>query len=223
MEKKWKCTVCGYIHTGDEPPETCPVCGADKSKFIEVVETEEQKAESIRNLEVDPATEVESDTKKPSKRSASTGFSWPVLPDKIGDALVRLHAHPISVHIPNGVLPVSVFFLALGLFFDLETIARAAFYNMIVVAFAMPAVIFTGINDWQRRFEGNLTRLFVTKLICGGIVLALAGTIVIWRMIDPVVAGPNSPHRGLFFFLHLVMLGAAVFAGYLGGKLVFND
>lgn len=34
MVKRWQCTVCGYIHIGDEPPETCPVCGADRSQFI---------------------------------------------------------------------------------------------------------------------------------------------------------------------------------------------
>lgn len=34
MAKRWQCTVCGYIHVGNEPPESCPVCGADKSKFI---------------------------------------------------------------------------------------------------------------------------------------------------------------------------------------------
>ena len=38
--KKWQCTVCGYIHEGDEPPEECPVCGADRSKFIEIVSEE---------------------------------------------------------------------------------------------------------------------------------------------------------------------------------------
>jgi rubrerythrin len=34
VKKKWKCTLCGYIHTGDEPPEKCPVCGALRDKFI---------------------------------------------------------------------------------------------------------------------------------------------------------------------------------------------
>lgn len=34
--KKWKCTVCGYIHVGDGPPDPCPVCGAPKGKFTEV-------------------------------------------------------------------------------------------------------------------------------------------------------------------------------------------
>ena len=33
--KKWKCTLCGYIHTADEPPEECPVCGAPREKFVE--------------------------------------------------------------------------------------------------------------------------------------------------------------------------------------------
>lgn len=33
--KKWVCKMCGYVHTGDVPPDTCPVCGAPKSLFIE--------------------------------------------------------------------------------------------------------------------------------------------------------------------------------------------
>ncbi|MBQ4330808.1 MAG: rubrerythrin family protein [Spirochaetaceae bacterium] len=30
---KWVCTVCGYVHTGFEPPYKCPKCGAPKEKF----------------------------------------------------------------------------------------------------------------------------------------------------------------------------------------------
>lgn len=36
--KKWKCLVCGVIFEGNEPPEVCPVCGADASQFVEVSE-----------------------------------------------------------------------------------------------------------------------------------------------------------------------------------------
>jgi nitrite reductase (NADH) large subunit len=32
-EQSWLCSVCGYVHVGAEPPECCPVCGADKSVF----------------------------------------------------------------------------------------------------------------------------------------------------------------------------------------------
>lgn len=36
--KKWVCTVCGYVHEGAEPPETCPVCGAPRDKFVPAAE-----------------------------------------------------------------------------------------------------------------------------------------------------------------------------------------
>ncbi len=31
--KKWICTICGYVHEGEEAPEICPVCKAPKNKF----------------------------------------------------------------------------------------------------------------------------------------------------------------------------------------------
>ena len=36
--KKFKCTVCGYIHEGEQPPEECPVCHQPASKFVEIKE-----------------------------------------------------------------------------------------------------------------------------------------------------------------------------------------
>lgn len=40
MKKKFICTVCGYVHEGDEAPEFCPQCKQPRSKFKEVVEGE---------------------------------------------------------------------------------------------------------------------------------------------------------------------------------------
>ena len=39
MKKKFICTVCGYVHEGNEAPEKCPQCGAPRSKFKELDET----------------------------------------------------------------------------------------------------------------------------------------------------------------------------------------
>jgi len=36
----WRCTVCGYIHEGEEPPEKCPNCGAPKEKFVSYDESQ---------------------------------------------------------------------------------------------------------------------------------------------------------------------------------------
>ena len=40
MAKKWRCTVCGYIHEGPEAPDQCPMCKVGKEKFVEVMEQE---------------------------------------------------------------------------------------------------------------------------------------------------------------------------------------
>ncbi len=34
--KKFVCSVCGYVHTGDCAPEKCPTCGVPASKFNEM-------------------------------------------------------------------------------------------------------------------------------------------------------------------------------------------
>ena len=31
---KWVCSICGYVHEGDQAPEKCPICKAPASKFV---------------------------------------------------------------------------------------------------------------------------------------------------------------------------------------------
>lgn len=49
--KQWRCTVCGYIHEGQTPPDTCPVCGVGPEFFelVEEAEIKEVKQESPNN------------------------------------------------------------------------------------------------------------------------------------------------------------------------------
>ncbi len=35
MKKRYICTVCGYVHEGDDAPDFCPQCKQPKSKFKE--------------------------------------------------------------------------------------------------------------------------------------------------------------------------------------------
>lgn len=37
---KWVCSVCGYVHEGDQPPERCPVCKVPAEKFVKMDEGE---------------------------------------------------------------------------------------------------------------------------------------------------------------------------------------
>lgn len=39
----WKCSVCGFLHEGDDAPEKCPKCGAPKKKFSVLSEEDAKK------------------------------------------------------------------------------------------------------------------------------------------------------------------------------------
>ncbi len=58
--KKWKCTVCGYIHVGEEPPEECPVCGAEVPLNNDTVASELMECPDcgteLEVLDTDPLT-----------------------------------------------------------------------------------------------------------------------------------------------------------------------
>lgn len=43
MAKLFKCTVCGFVYEGEEPPEKCPKCEAPKEKFVELTKEEADK------------------------------------------------------------------------------------------------------------------------------------------------------------------------------------
>ncbi len=34
--KRWRCTICGYVHDGDKPPFQCPICRAPAAMFEEI-------------------------------------------------------------------------------------------------------------------------------------------------------------------------------------------
>ena len=68
-----------------------------------------------------------------------------------------------------------------------------------------------------------MTNMFLTKIICAAVVSICALIVVMWWNMDPDIASVASPNRRLFLFLNIVMLVAAIIAGFIGGKLVFKD
>ncbi|MEE4243393.1 MAG: DUF2231 domain-containing protein [Desulfopila sp.] len=211
-ERQWKCTVCNYIHKGDEPPDICPVCGADKSFFIEVGGEEPAKTSQAKVKEA-PAQKTAAAAQSDEKRK-SFGL--------IGTLIMKLNLHPISVHTPNGVIPVAVVFLLLGLLLQYVPLELASFFNLIFVLLTMPVVIFTGFVAWQKKYRGAKTALFKTKLVCSAVVMILVSLMVFWRFIDPQIGISGGTGSWIYVGLGCVVLAAAGIAGHLGGKLVFG-
>lgn len=201
--KTWKCTVCGYIHKGDEPPEKCPVCGADKEKFEEIDDQISQASKA--------------DSPESVKSTIFKRF------ETVYDLMVKHHIHPISVHVPNGIIPAAVVFIVLAYAFNCFTLSQAALYNLVFVALALPMVLFSGYNEWQKKYGGNLSGLFIIKILCAVLVTVTVIALSIWLYVDPEVATLSSPHKWIFLFVNFIMLGAATVAGFIGGKLVFKD
>jgi rubredoxin/uncharacterized membrane protein len=210
--KKWQCSICGYIHEGDQPPETCPVCGADQSKFIELDLDEPNQTETKESRPEAKQADLKSDDPKPGVKQ-----------NRMFDLMVKHHVHPISVHIPNGLLPVSVIFIFLAAIFKFAALSQAAFYNMVFVIFAMPLVLFSGFLEWQKKYNGAMTKLFLTKMICGAVVSLSAIVLSVWLFLEPQILASGSSQKLPFLFINLIMLSAATVAGLLGGKLVFKD
>lgn len=205
--------VCGYIHSAVEPPEQCPVCKAPQNMFVEI----DEKGNIITPPVEKPAQQSPVETAPPTETSP------PASPDKLAGFVLRNHLHPILVHTPNGLIPVIVLFMLLGIFLHLRSFEQAAFYNLAIVLLAMPAVIITGYLEWQRRYNGAKTVLFFVKIGCSLVVFASILILAGWRFINPEVAVEGSPTRWIYFSISLVMLVAVGIAGHLGGKLVFGS
>lgn len=222
-QKQWKCLVCGYIHTGSEPPAVCPVCGADKSQFVLVeAESAPKTAKPISTKPAPPKSTTDAD-RIPSQQIVSrTQYSIFQLLKSI-DFITRIHGHPIAVHIPNGVLPLSFLFTLIAVATKSEAFATAAAYNIVFVCLSMPIVIITGFIDWYNRFNAQWTKIFTIKFSCGIVVGVLSLIIALMWFAQPGIYHEFSARLILFLALNVINLITAAVAGFYGGKLVFNQ
>jgi rubrerythrin/uncharacterized membrane protein len=221
-KRRWCCEVCGYIHTGPAPPAKCPVCGADRSLFTlmpeEEVETppEDNRSPHGKTEKYIPLSVTESSQAEPVLKSSPFSYIYPAITTR----MAKYHAHPISVHIPNGVLPVAFLFFLLGIVLENDGLLLASFYNSVFVLISMPVILFSGYNDWKIRLGGHMTRTIRIKMICGGVVTILSCFLVIWRIVQPHVLEPWSSARHIYLLVFLIVLLAAAVAGFYGGKLI---
>jgi uncharacterized membrane protein len=141
--------------------------------------------------------------------------------ERIIGLMVKHHAHPVSVHFPNGILPAAVMLFVLAWMFNVELFVKAGFINLIFVVLALPLVLFSGIIEWKKRYNQALTTLFKIKMMAAALTTSTCLISVVWYLIDPNVL--SSPKGWVFILVNLVMLASAGIAGHIGGKLVFKD
>ncbi len=205
--KVWQCTVCKYIHKEDNPPEKCPICGVDASKFVEIDEASIPEKKTRR---------------KPLKKKEVSGKpEGKTVFEKIKNLLIKHHAHPVSVHTPNGILPAAVLLWVLAWLFDSPFLAKVAMINLIFVIIALPFVIFTGILEWQKKYASAMSPVFKLKILSAVLTMTTCIISLVWYLLDPNIL--STPKAWVFITINLIMVAAAGIAGHIGGKLVFKD
>lgn len=204
--RKWECTVCGYIHEGDAPPDECPVCSADKSMFVEIFE--------------DPKTTEQAPGAAALQKNKILLTS---IVETVSELILKHHLHPIAVHTPNGIVPMATLFLIIAMFLHLPHFGKAALYSLVFVLIALPVVFFTGYSVWQTRYQGALTSIFKIKIGASIVIALILPVLVIWPVIQPEIIVNPSSGRWVYLGCSLLLLVAVGLAGHMGGKLVFGN
>jgi rubredoxin/uncharacterized membrane protein len=241
--KKWQCSVCKYIHTGETPPDKCPVCGVSGNKFI-LLETGDDTGTKEKSSPKAIAQKPDSKIPDPPHttlviKPGEHGESVPIkvlgnsdarkseaqktenFYDKITGLMVKHHAHPVSVHMPNGILPAAVVLFILAGILDNSLFEKAGFINLVFVILALPLVLFSGVIEWKKKYNQAFTLIFKIKILAATLTTTACLVSVIWYLLDPLVL--SSSKSLIFILVNIIMLASAGVAGHMGGKLVFKD
>jgi rubredoxin/uncharacterized membrane protein len=220
--KRWQCSVCKYIHTGETPPEKCPVCGVGSEKFVLLDAGADAPSPAADKPSVKSAEKPTAPAAKAPPKPATPPPAPPAnLYERIIGFMLQHHAHPVSVHFPNGILPAAVVLFILSWIFGSALFAKAGFINLVFVILALPFVLFSGVIEWQKKYNKALTTIFKIKIMAAALTTTACVISVIWYLINPDVL--STSHAWIFILVNLIMLASAGVAGLIGGKLVFKD
>ena len=133
--------------------------------------------------------------------------------DKIG----YLHPiHPAMTHMPIGLVVGSLFLGVTALFYSRTSMARAAYYTLVLaLIFWVPTVAF-GLMDWQRYFAGALLFPIKMKLILASVLFVL--------LVTGVVIGRRHQATRVHWLVGIYVLSFMTVTGlgYFGGQLVYG-
>jgi uncharacterized membrane protein/cytochrome c5 len=132
--------------------------------------------------------------------------------------------HSIFVHFPAGLIPVSVCFFTLFLFFRKQVFELISILLLTISLFFTLLSIASGIYDWQVRFNGYFTQIIAIKFFLSLILFLLGILIYTYRKTKIKQQGYSSLLKNYFYitlFLSLLPITATI--GYFGGELVYHS
>lgn len=131
-----------------------------------------------------------------------------------------VHTHHIGSHFTNGLMPIASLLITIYFITGDRNFESAAFYCIVFAMLAIPPVFFSGLLDWLTRFQGRSTHIFNHKRIFGVLFMLVSIVLVVWRIMRPDVATPESELRYVYLAMIYADTGFATYLGYLGGKFI---
>jgi uncharacterized membrane protein len=132
--------------------------------------------------------------------------------------LLAKHAqHVVLIHFPIALFITAVFFDITAQWTKRQSLAEAAYYNLLVAAISTVPVAASGILAWQFQLEGQkLKGVLLLHLVLGGV-----SSVMIWLVWWLHLRARKTRHAFPTYRLPIELLAAALIAltGHLGGFL----
>lgn len=186
----WRCTVCGYLHEGDTPPELCPLCHATADKF-ELVE--------------------------PVVRSHSFVSMFR---EEFRQLRETFAPHAVSAHFPAALIPTCVLFLLITEVCGYLPLEFAAFALLVVIVISIPLTMLTGFFLWHKNYHRARSAIFKKKIVLAWALFLVALATLIWRLVTPDLLINGGAGAAFYLLLNLMMLVCVTLLGHYGGMLI---
>jgi rubrerythrin/uncharacterized membrane protein len=241
--RKWICTVCKYVHEGDAPPDTCPVCKKPWSAFIPNVTGPDgprlptpaakpkKKAEKSERWRCVVCNYIHNGPELPDVCPICGAAKDDFVPERespvhhhrgFAGLIEKLHLHPVAAHFPNGALPLAFLAWVIYLILGNSCLERASFYLLLVATLAVPFTGFSGWSDAKHRFGTTTTGVFPKKKQWSWVLTGLTLGTAVWRVALGWEHVPQGSEIAVFTILLVGATAVAARLGMLGGKLVFG-
>jgi len=135
--------------------------------------------------------------------------------------LLKRHPHPMLVHFPIVFMTAATAFTVLYLLTGSKSFELTALNCLGGGVLFTPVVILTGIFTWWLNYQSRRLRPVVIKLILSPILLAVATSAFIWRLLQPAIM-ENLRGVNLIYLLLILSLSPLVAAiGWFGAQMTF--
>jgi hypothetical protein len=141
------------------------------------------------------------------------------MPDFLKDMYRTFIFHAVASHFINGLLPVAVLFLLLGLATDNTYFEHTVVHLVAVALCTIPVSFLSGIRDWRIKFKRGKAPIFYRKIALSATLLILCLTAVGIRLGRPDLAATRGAVAWLYRGCLIGMVPIVILLGHFGAKL----